>query len=122
MCQDAGVEHTVIDGFLASQACGGSGSASLNTAASLPVAPAGSVQGDAAGSMCLDSCFDEAAAAPQPAPAAKVGAQRGGKKASALDLLDMDMFGAAGSAVSQLGAELMDFTFDRNQPECAWAP
>ena len=120
VCRDAGIEHDIIDGFLASPSCGGAGGSVSAMTAAEPAAPACSAR-HGEKSACLDSWVDSAVG---PAPGAKAVVPRGlrGKVVSALDLLDLDAFGASGAAVSELGAELMDVCFDSSVPQVAWAP
>ena len=118
VCNEAGVEHSIIDGFLASQACGGSGAL---TASVPPPEPASSV----GGGLCTRSdSLDSWVNGPDSCtPKAQGKTGLGGKVVSALDLLDLAAFGMAGAQASQLGAELMDgICLSNNVPQVAWAP
>jgi hypothetical protein len=116
VCRDAGIEHNIIDGFLASAVCGGAG------ATTAPVA-AESVKGSACVllSGCLSSWTDndndvDMAVDPEGVP----GQRKMAAVMSALDLLELDVPGC----VADLGAELVDTLCadSSNMLTAKWAP
>lgn len=107
VCRDAGIEHDIIDGFLASSTCGGRGGASAHAC--------DSVHGGTAPPDCLDSNRG----------AAGVGvAVRASGDLAGFDLMDLSGgLGAPLNAVSELGAELVGaFSVHEESLDAAWAP
>ena len=107
MCRDAGIEHDIIDGFLASSTCGGRGAASVHNC--------DSVHGGT-GAASPPDCLDSNRGAP--GVATGVSGDLAG-----FDLMDLSGLGAPLNAVTELGAELMTaFSVEEGTLDVAWAP